>query len=146
MPPPLPELPSDREHLNVLAILHFTMGVVTLGMLVALLLFVNTFYSLFLPQMHLDPKADTRALVSKLLVLYQVLFGIYYGVSCALNVTSGFCLWKRKARLFSLVVAGINCLQIPIGTGIGVFTFIVLMRDSVRGIYARASSPGPAEA
>jgi hypothetical protein len=56
--------------------------------------------------------------------------------SGVLNVISGLCLRARKGRTFSLVVAGINCLYIPLGTLLGVFTIIVLLRDSVRELYA----------
>ena len=34
-----------------------------------------------------------------------------------------------------MVIAAINCLHIPIGTMLGIFTFIVLGRDSVRKLY-----------
>ena len=41
----------------------------------------------------------------------------------------------RRHRTFSLIVAGINCLGIPLGTILGVFTLIVLLRPSVRTLY-----------
>jgi hypothetical protein len=37
--------------------------------------------------------------------------------------------------MFSIVVAGVNCLQIPFGTALGVFTMMVLLRDTVRQSY-----------
>jgi hypothetical protein len=33
------------------------------------------------------------------------------------------------------VVAGINCLHIPLGTVLGIFTIVVLCRESVRELY-----------
>ena len=57
-----------------------------------------------------------------------------------LTIYSGRCLAQRRGRGFSMVVAGINCLSVPIGTVLGVFTFMVLTRDSVRSLYA---SPPP---
>jgi hypothetical protein len=44
-------------------------------------------------------------------------------------------LLKRKFRMFSLVVAGLDCVQIPFGTVLGVFTLVILLRDSVRDSY-----------
>ena len=64
-----------------------------------------------------------------------LLFGVWFLGSFVLNSISGLCLRARKFRMFSLVVAGINCLHIPIGTVLGVFTIIVLIRDSVRQLY-----------
>ena len=48
---------------------------------------------------------------------------------------SGFCLHARKHRTFSLIVGGVNFLHLPLGTVLGVFTIIVLIRDSVRELY-----------
>jgi hypothetical protein len=54
----------------------------------------------------------------------------------ALTIVSGRCIARRKARTFSMVVAGVNCLSVPLGTTLGVFTFIVLLRESVAAAYA----------
>ena len=61
---------------------------------------------------------------------------VWFVISGVLNLISGLCLRARKGRTFSLVVAGINCLHIPLGTVLGVFTITVLMRDSVRELYS----------
>ena len=62
-------------------------------------------------------------------------FGLWFIGSGVLNLISGFCISARKHRTFSIAVAAINCLHIPLGTVLGVFTIIVLMRDSVRDVY-----------
>ena len=57
------------------------------------------------------------------------------------NFLSARFMKSGRNRTFSLVVAGINCLQIPLGTVLGVFTIIVLSRDSVsHGYKNRAQS------
>ena len=38
---------------------------------------------------------------------------------------------RRQSRVLCLVVAGLNCLSFPLGTTLGVFTFIVLSRPQV---------------
>jgi hypothetical protein len=38
---------------------------------------------------------------------------------------------QRRSRTFCLVLAAISCLEVPYGTILGVFTFIVLGRESV---------------
>jgi hypothetical protein len=52
-----------------------------------------------------------------------------------LTILSGRAITRRKWRMFSLVMAGINCASFPLGTLLGVFTFIVLLRSSVRALY-----------
>jgi len=55
-----------------------------------------------------------------------------------LNFLSARGIGQRKWRMLSLVVAGMNCLSVPIGTAIGVFTFVVLLRQSVAALYGVA--------
>lgn len=68
-------------------------------------------------------------------VWFHLFMGILLFIGCVANILSGVFLWRRRHRLFSLVVAGLNCLQIPFGTALGVFTLSILMRDSVRPSY-----------
>ena len=58
-------------------------------------------------------------------------------------VSAGRFLAQRRHRLFCLVIAGINCLFLPYGTILGVFTFVVLMRPSVEAPFAGAPPPLP---
>jgi hypothetical protein len=52
-----------------------------------------------------------------------------------LTILSGRWMAKRRRRIFSLVIAGINCASFPFGTVLGVFTFIILLRPSVKQMY-----------
>ncbi len=45
------------------------------------------------------------------------------------------CIKRRRSRIFCMVVAGISCLGIPYGTLLGVLTFLVLGRDSVKHLF-----------
>jgi hypothetical protein len=47
-------------------------------------------------------------------------------------------LGQRRRRTFCMVMAGITCLSVPIGTVLGVFTLMVLARPSVAALFARA--------
>ena len=57
------------------------------------------------------------------------------------NIVSGRCIRRRRAHLFSLIVSGVNCLNMPFGVALGVLTFIVLLRQSVQTLY-RGQPPG----
>lgn len=52
-----------------------------------------------------------------------------------LTILSGRYMMSRRRRMFSLVMAGVNCAFFPFGTLLGVFTFVVLLRPSVRLMY-----------
>lgn len=57
-----------------------------------------------------------------------VLCGWTFG---ALTVLSGRYIAQRKNRTFSIVIACINCIMIPLGTVLGVFDLILLINAEV---------------
>ena len=70
------------------------------------------------------------------LIAFYVFGGVFLIALCICNIISGLQIRKRKGRIFSFVVAGVNCMQFPLGTALGVFTFIVLSRPSVKTSYS----------
>jgi hypothetical protein len=147
--PPLPAAPvqpavSDRqsiidgEHIKLLAIFHFVvaglalLGVAFLALHFLIMRMVFTNPDLWKSQPNNTPPPEV---IFNLMIVFYLVFGvIFLGVS-VLNLLSGLYLRRRKHRTFSLVVGGLNCLQIPFGTVLGVFTIIVLSRPSVRESY-----------
>ncbi|MEM8952941.1 MAG: hypothetical protein AAGD22_02205 [Verrucomicrobiota bacterium] len=64
------------------------------------------------------------------------LVGATFGV---LTIISGRKLNRHTARTFSTVIAAINCIFVPLGTALGVFTIIVLNRQAVQQLYQNQS-------
>lgn len=71
-------------------------------------------------------------------IFFYLVMGVLILTAAIFNVFSGIWIKKRKNRTFSFVIAGLNCLQFPFGTALGVFTFIVLSRVSVKMAYDMA--------
>jgi hypothetical protein len=140
--PPMAPLPRDQrnidaDHLNLLSIFHFVgAGLALLGIL---FLFVHFEFMHFIftnPDIWQNQKGGPPPQqIFSILIVFYIIGGILLVVSAILNVMSGLFLHVRKNRTFSLVVAGINCLHLPLGTVLGIFTIIVLLRPSVREIY-----------
>ena len=73
--------------------------------------------------------------------MMQIMGGMFVGVSTAIILTGWLLavlnflvarkIVRRESRMFCLVVAGVNCLNVPLGTVLGVFTFVVLGRPQV---------------
>ncbi len=59
----------------------------------------------------------------------------------AVTIIAGRKLSKQRSYTYCLVVAGILCMFMPFGTILGVFTIIVLMRDSVKALF-NGQNPG----
>lgn len=139
-PPPLirDQKKIDADHLKLLAIFHFVLaGFAILGL--GFLLIHYTMFHMFMdnPEMwnnqeNSGPPPDQFFAIFKWFYLFMGTFIVIWGVA---NLLSGLFLRKMRNRTFSLIVAGMNCIQFPLGTALGVFTFIVLLRDSVRDSY-----------
>lgn len=75
--------------------------------------------------------------------MFQAMFGWFFvlvalaiilvglGLATCLALAGRF-LARRQRYTFCLVVAGVGCTFFPFGTVLGVFTLLVLLRDSVR--------------
>jgi hypothetical protein len=57
----------------------------------------------------------------------------------AVTVYVGRCIKRREKYTFCLIAAGLNWMHMPIGTILGVFTLIVLTRDSVGQLFGAKS-------
>ncbi|OGW59571.1 MAG: hypothetical protein A2V83_03205 [Nitrospirae bacterium RBG_16_64_22] len=75
------------------------------------------------------------------------LIGILLTLAYAsLLAVAGRFLSRRKHRIFCFVTAGLSLLFAPLGTALGVFTIIVLMRDSVRLLFEPGAPEGSGSA
>jgi len=131
----------DAEHLRLLAIFHFVAaGLSLIGVLFSLLYLVLFEVLLANPEVFAQSQQQQQQGPPPEQVMmffrgFLVTFVIWFLVSAVGNLLSGMFMRTRRHRAFSMIVAGINCLHIPIGTTLGVFTFVVLGRDSVRKLY-----------
>lgn len=71
---------------------------------------------------------------------------IFFGWTfAALLAIAGRSLNQRKRYTFCIVMAGIACFYMPFGTVLGIFTIIVLMRPSVRTLFAASTPASPSQ-
>ena len=142
LPPPRDARAIDAEHLRLLAIFHYVMA----GLAVLGLVFVAGHYALMHvvlgnPELWKDAKGGPPPAV--MLTLFRAMyaaFAVAFVAGALGNVLSARFIARRRFRTFSLVVAGINCLHMPLGTLLGAFTFVVLLRESVRVSYTEHSA------
>ena len=128
---------TDADHLKLLSIFHFVgAGLALLG-----ILFLFVHYTMFNalvsnPKMWENQKqGPPPAEFFAIFKWFYVVFAVWFVGSGILNLISGLCIRARKHRTFSIIVAGINCIHVPLGTVLGVFTIIVLIRESVQELY-----------
>ena len=122
----------DAEHLKLLSIFHFVVGGLCLlgvGFVCAHYLMFHLFF--MNPAMWQGKQEAPPREFFQMFIWFYVFMGLMFVSGAVLNILSGLYLRRQTHRVFSLVVAGLDCIQIPFGTVLGVFTIVVLMRDSV---------------
>lgn len=77
------------------------------------------------------------------LVYFYIAIGVFIVLKIILNFLSARYMTRRKNKVFSMIVAGLNCLSIPLGTILGIFTFVVLSRQTVEVTYQKARTSSP---
>lgn len=124
--------PQDRDHLRVLSIMHYIfagLGVVGLGFLGAHYAMMRTFMN---PEFMKHEQNPPPEAFMDMLVWFYVVFGAILLLGMVLNVMVAQRLKARRGRMFCMVVAALDLLQMPLGTLLGIFTLLVLSRESVR--------------
>ena len=124
---------NDRQHLQLLSIFYYVFaGLLGLFSLLFLVYILFGVVVLAVPELAKDEAAKT---VAWIFILIGVLFSIIGCTAVGLLITTGRYLTKNKHYTFCLVVAGFACLFMPLGTILGVFTFVVMLRPSVKTLF-----------
>jgi len=133
---------QDEEHLRLLTVFYYAYaGFAALFGCIPLIHLTIGVFLLANPGVFGNAKnAPPPALIG---YLFTIIGGLLVLIGWTLAVCSFLVarfLTRRKHYLFCLIVSGVNCLQVPFGTALGVFTLIVLLRPAVK---ARFVQPPP---
>ncbi|MFN3408319.1 MAG: hypothetical protein ACK45B_04955 [Limisphaerales bacterium] len=126
---------EDREQLRLLAIFHYVVGAL-LGLcsFLPVIHLVLGWLMVFRPH-SLGPGEPPPAFMGWFFMGFAVV-AILAGLTLTvLTIVAGRRLARFRSRTFCIVIAALLCLFMPIGTALGVFTIIVLMRPSVKQLF-----------
>lgn len=127
-----PSPSRDADHLRILAVFHYVfagLALLGIGFLALHYLIMRTVMS---PEVLAQSQNPPPPEFLNLFVWFYAFFAAMMIIGGVLNLLVANNLRKRRSRMFCMVVAGLNCLQFPFGTVLGVFTLVTLSRDSVR--------------
>ena len=135
---------QDREHLRLLAIFHYVgAGLAALFSLFPML--YTTIGAIFIfAARHGTPKRG-KELPPEFLGWIFAIVGLllfFLGIAMAICILlAGGCLSRNKHYAFALVMACIECLFVPFGTILGVFTIVALSRESAKTLFSGTQTP-----
>ena len=122
---------EDEKYLQLLSIFHYVVG--GLAACFACIPIIHLTIGIAMLVGAID---DAPEFVGAFLVVIAM-FAILAGWTLAVcMIIAGRCLAKRKRYMFCLVIAAVSCIFMPFGTVLGVFTIVVLMRPSVKELFA----------
>lgn len=126
----------DEEHLKLLSIFHYVSGGLTAfsGLFPLIYVIMGALF-LTLPVSHSADDDLVLRSMGSIVMVFGVLFSSVFMIFAAMKLYAGYCLSRRKNRVYCLVVAGISLIGFPFSTILGIFTLIVLLRDSVRELF-----------
>jgi hypothetical protein len=135
---------NDAEHLRLLSVFHYVVG--GLAALFALLPSVHLIMGIAMVTGRFDegPGAGEAWLFGWFFIVVaatMIVAGI--GFAVAMILTGRF-LARRANYTFCFVVAALECIFVPFGTVLGVFTIVVLQRPLVREMFASTNRVGGA--
>ena len=137
----------DEEHLKILSVCYFASA--------ALSAFLSLFGLMYAGMgaavgqlIKSSPELAGNASNAPPPELFGWIFGAFGVAFFLLSITLaglklgvGLCIRNRKGRVFCMVVGALECLGVPYGTLLGIFTFIVLGRESVERLFEANSVP-----
>ena len=139
----------DEEHLRLLSVGYIvSAGVCALFSLFGLLyVFMGVMMSAtlsHLPATAAKPAQDPPpAFVGWIFAGFGLAIFLFAMGLAAAKFRAAWCIKRRKSRVFCMVIAGVSCLEFPYGTALGVFSFMVLGRDSVVQLFAPSRAADP---
>ena len=130
----IPDL--DQQQLRALSTLHYVLAGLTflIGCFPLIYVAMGIFFLVSPPpQSAAGPTFTTMGWSFIIMGSIPALLLWFIG---GLAIAGGRCLVRNSRHTFCLVAAGVSCFFIPVGTVLGIFTIIVLMRSSVKERFA----------
>jgi len=127
---------QDREHLRLLTIFYYIWaGVQSLGGLMGLAFIGVGAFIASSPQVAQSNNPPPPWFGAIFAGIGALVFLSVEGMA-ALSFFTGRFLSRRQHHTFCVVISALNCLSLPLGTALGVFSILVLQRSSVKVLFA----------
>lgn len=133
--------PQDAEHLRLLAIFHYVVAGITALFSLIPIAHITVGILMVMGKLESGPGDATEPVWMGW--LFIAMGGVWMAAGLALAVCpalAGRYLRRREHYMFCLVIACIACIFTPFGTVLGIFTIIVLLRQSVKDAFAAAAA------
>ena len=127
---------EDLNHLRLLSVFYYVLGGLTA--FVSCIPFLHLGIGIAMATGLIDDNDPALPIVGSFIMVISCFVILLGWTFAACLIATGRFLSQQRRYMFCLVVAAIACLNIPFGTILGVFTIVVLMRESVQRMFEAA--------
>jgi len=133
---------ENEQQLDLLAIFHYIVGGLTALFSCMFLLHIAMGIAMLCGAF--DGKDAPPKIFAWLFIIFPSVLMLMGWILSGFIIVAGRKLKRRTSRTFCLAVAGAECILMPLGTVLGVFTIVALMKDPVKQLFtaSKASDPG----
>ena len=117
---------QDEQYLNLLSIFHFVYAGIKALFSCFFLIYVVIGIAMIVGAM--DGNDPPPAFLGWFFVFLGMSFIIVNWIFASFILAAGINLKRRTHRTFCIVIAAIECISMPFGTVLGVFSLVILMR------------------
>ena len=129
---------QDENYLNLLSIFHYVVGGITA--LFSSFFLLHVFMGIALLLGGFEGGNPPPPFMGWLFILFPGIFVLMGWALAGFIIAAGRKLRRRKSHMFCMVVAGLECILMPFGTVLGVFTIILLMKEPVKALFEAPSN------
>jgi hypothetical protein len=138
------QMNDDNKNLDLLAIFHYIVGGLTALFSCFFLIHVGIGIAMLCGAF--DGKDAPPRFLGWIFIVFPAVLILAGWLLSGVIVAAGRRLKRRTSYTFCLVVAALECILMPFGTVLGVFTIVMLMKDSVKQMFAGNEAVGAAAA
>ena len=127
---------QDAEHLKLLSVFHYVLAALTALVGFLPIIYIALGAAMVMGKMPAGPSSPAPP------AEFGWMFIIFGGLFCLLAWAFAVCLFlsgrwlaARRNWTFCFVVACLSCMNVPLGTILGVFTILVLQRPGMKGVF-----------
>ena len=135
---------TDEDHLRLLSVFHYVVG--GLAAFFGCIPIIHLVIGILIVTGAMELDAGGNGPPASFGWIFVAVGGIAVLIGWTMAVCvlmAGRCLSRRTHYMFCLVMGGVECLFMPFGTVLGVFTIIVLMREGVKELFTRGQGIPP---
>jgi hypothetical protein len=134
--PPTPQQAIDEQHLKLLSIFHYIVaGLAALFACIPVIHLVIGLFMILAPQKFGNGNQQPPAFIGFLFVGLASVFILTGWVFAVLVLFAGRFIARRRRHTYCFIMACVECMFMPFGTVLGVFTILVLLRPTVKHLF-----------